>query len=55
MVLPSYNGKGDNTGPGQNGVGGNFDRPHLFIFYQCDNLHLQNTFLKASAYHCVRF
>ena len=52
--LAFYNGKGDNTGPGQNGVGGNFDRPHLFIFYECDNLHLQNTFFKASAYHCVR-
>jgi polygalacturonase len=52
--LAFYNGKGDNTGPGQNGVGGNFDRPHLFIFYQCNNLTLQNTFFKASAYHCVR-
>ena len=31
--LAFYNGKGDNTGPGQNGVGGNFDRPHLFIFH----------------------
>jgi len=49
-----FNGKGDNTGPGQNGVGGNFDRPHLFIFYQCNNLLLKNTFLTASAYHCVR-
>ena len=52
--LAFYNGKGDNTGPGQNGVGGNFDRPHLFIFYQCNNLTLQNCFFKASAYHCVR-
>jgi len=52
--LAFYNGKGDNTGPGQNGVGGNFDRPHLFIFYQCDNLVFQNTFFKASAYHCIR-
>ncbi|HEX3166806.1 MAG TPA: glycosyl hydrolase family 28 protein, partial [Chitinophagaceae bacterium] len=52
--LAFYNGKGDNTGPGQNGVGGNFDRPHLFIFYQCNNLVLQNSFFKASAYHCVR-
>jgi len=52
--LAFYNGKGDNTGPGQNGVGGNFDRPHLFIFYQCSNLTLQNCFFKASAYHCVR-
>jgi polygalacturonase len=52
--LAFYNGKGDNTGPGQNGVGGNFDRPHLFIFYQCNNLTLQNSFLKPNCYHCVR-
>ena len=52
--LAFYNGKGDNTGPGQNGVGGNFDRPHLFIFYQCTNLFLLNSFFTASAYHCVR-
>lgn len=49
-----YNGKGDNTGPGQNGVGGNFDRPHLLIFYQCTGLLLQNAFFTASAYHCCR-
>jgi polygalacturonase len=49
-----YNGKGDNTGPGQGGVGGNFDRPHLLIFYQCDNLLLRNAFFTASAYHCCR-
>jgi hypothetical protein len=49
-----YNGKGDNTGPGQGGVGGNFDRPHLFIFYQCSNLMLRNAFFTASAYHCCR-
>ena len=52
--LAFYNGKGDNTGPGQGGVGGNFDRPHLFIFYQCTNLVLQNSSFVASAYHCVR-
>jgi len=52
--LAFYNGKGDNTGPGQNGVGGNFDRPHLFIFYQCANLFLHESFFTASAYHCVR-
>ena len=52
--LAFYNGKGDNTGPGQNGVGGNFDRPHLAIFYQCDNLRMQDTFFTASAYHCFR-
>jgi hypothetical protein len=52
--LAFYNGKGDNTGPGQNGVGGNFDRPHLGIFYQCANLRLRDTFCTASAYHCFR-
>ena len=52
--LAFYNGKGDNTGPGQKGVDGNFDRPHLFIFYQCSNLLLRNSFFTASAYHCVR-
>ena len=50
-----YNGKGDNTGPGQGGVGGNFDRPHLMVFYQCNNLLLQNAFFTKSAYHCCRF
>jgi hypothetical protein len=49
-----YNGKGDNTGPGQGGVGGNFDRPHLFIFYQCNNLLMRHAFFTASAYHCCR-
>lgn len=52
--LAFYNGKGDNTGPGQNGVDGNFDRPHLLIFHQCTELRLQNVFLQASAYHCMR-
>jgi hypothetical protein len=52
--LAFYNGKGDNTGPGQHGVGGNFDRPHLAIFYQCNELHLYNIFCTASAYHCFR-
>jgi hypothetical protein len=49
-----FNGKGDNTGPGQNGVGGNFDRPHLAIFYQCNNLRLRDSYFTASAYHCFR-
>ena len=52
--LAFYNGKGDNTGPGQNGVGGNFDRPHLAVFYQCHNLRLKDIFFTASAYHCFR-
>jgi hypothetical protein len=52
--LAFYNGKGDNTGPGQHGIGGNFDRPHLGIFYQCTGLRLHDTFFTASAYHCFR-
>lgn len=52
--LAFYTGKGDNTGPGQNGVGGNFDRPHLLIFYACTNVDIKDAFLTASAYHCVR-
>lgn len=49
-----YNGKGDNTGPGQRGVGGNFDRPHLIVFYQCTNFLVRDVFLTRSAYHCFR-
>jgi len=49
-----YNGKGDNTGPGQRGVGGNFDRPHLIVFYQCSNFVVRDVFLTRSAYHCFR-
>lgn len=52
--LSFYTGKGDNTGPGQRGAGGNFDRPNLAVFYQCTDLTLRDTFLTASAYHCVR-
>ena len=52
--LAFFNGKGDNTGPGQHGVGGNFDRPHLAVFYQCTHLRLNDVFLTASAYHCLR-
>jgi polygalacturonase len=49
-----YNGKGDNTGPGQHGAGGNFDRPHLIVFYQCTNFLVKDVFLTRSAYHCFR-
>lgn len=52
--LAFYNGKGDNTGPGQRGVGGNFDRPHLLIFYQCTRFQVKDIFLTNSAYHCFR-
>jgi hypothetical protein len=52
--LAFFNGKGDNTGPGQHGVGGNFDRPHLAIFYQCTRLSLHAIYCTASAYHCFR-
>lgn len=52
--LAFFNGKGDNTGPGQHGIGGNFDRPHLVIFYRCNDLRVRDTFFTASAYHCFR-
>lgn len=52
--LSFYNGKGDNTGPGQRGVGGNFDRPHLIIFYQCTRFQVKDILLTNSAYHCFR-
>jgi len=52
--LAFFNGKGDNTGPGQHGIGGNFDRPHLAIFYQCTRLSLHAIYCTASAYHCFR-
>jgi polygalacturonase len=49
-----YTGKGDNTGPGQNREQGYVNRPHLAIFYRCKNLSVQDVFLTASAYHCMR-
>lgn len=52
--LSFYNGMGDNTGPGQRGVGGNFDRPHLIIFYQCTRFQVTDILLTNSAYHCFR-
>jgi hypothetical protein len=52
--LSFYNGKGDNTGPGQRGVGGNFDRPHLIVFYQCTRFQVKDILLTNSAYHCFR-
>lgn len=47
-----FNGRGDGTGPGQQS--GNMERPHLMIFYQCNNLVINDIFLTNSAYHCVR-
>jgi polygalacturonase len=35
------------------GISGNH-RPHLLLFYRCDNLVVRDIFLNASAYHCVR-
>src|SRR3984957_655886 len=29
-------------------------RPHLLLFYRCENLVVRDIFLNASAYHCVR-
>lgn len=47
------NGKGDGTGPGGQ-KGGNFDRPHLVIFYRCRHIRIQDAFFTRSAYHCFR-
>ena len=49
-----YTGKGDNTGPGQGGVDGYFNRPHLVIFFQCTNVLVKECSFVASAYHCFR-
>ncbi|MES2653349.1 MAG: glycosyl hydrolase family 28 protein [Bacteroidota bacterium] len=48
-----FTGQGDNTGPNSQG-GGYFDRPHLLIFYKCNNLLLRDSFYTKSAYHCFR-
>lgn len=48
-----YTGQGDNTGPNSQG-GGYFERPHLVIFYKCNNVLLRDSFFTKSAYHCFR-
>lgn len=52
--LKFWTGKGDNTGPGQGGRDGYFERPHLIVFSRCKNVRLRDVFLTASAYHCTR-
>ena len=52
--LAFWTGQGDNTGPGANSAEGYFNRPHLLIFARCKNLRVQDVFLTASAYHCMR-
>src|ERR671930_186668 len=49
-----FTGRGDMTGPGQNSSAGYYQRPHLLVFYRCQNLSMRDVFLTASAYHCVR-
>jgi polygalacturonase len=49
-----YTGKGDQTGPGQNSGEGYFQRPHLVVFYKCQDVRMRDVFLTSSAYHCVR-
>ncbi|MDP4292108.1 MAG: glycosyl hydrolase family 28 protein [Bacteroidota bacterium] len=55
-----YTGQGDGTSPVKsknsdpNAPQPNRDRPHLMIFYLCDNLKIHDVFLTASAYHCMR-
>lgn len=49
-----FTGRGDMTGPGQNSAEGYYQRPHLLIFYRCNNIAVRDVFLTASAYHCAR-
>lgn len=57
-----YTGTGDGTSPlfsrnpnpDPNATPPNRDRPHLMIFYKCDNLKIRDIFLTESAYHCMR-
>ena len=49
-----FTGRGDMTGPGQNSAEGYYQRPHLLIFYRCQNLVIRDVLLTASAYHCAR-
>jgi polygalacturonase len=45
-----YTGKGDGTGPGgPSGKQVNVDRPHLMIFYRCENLSIRDVSLEKSA------
>jgi len=52
--LAFFTGIGDNMGPGGNTAEGYFDRPHMLIFLRCKNLRVQDVYLYASAYHCMR-
>ena len=49
-----FNGRGDNTGPGQDRTNAYVDRPHLIVFSKCKNVRVRDVFLTASAYHCTR-
>ena len=52
--LKFWTGQGDNTGPGQNSAQGYVQRPHLIVFFHCQNIRMRDVFLVASAYHCTR-
>jgi polygalacturonase len=49
-----FTGRGDATGPGDDRSQAYYHRPHLMVFYKVQNLRLRDTYLTASAYHCVR-
>ena len=49
-----FSGRGDNSGPGASTGQGNVERPHLIIFSECKNVRMNDVFLTASAYHCIR-
>jgi polygalacturonase len=56
-----FNGHGDATAPAAvrskdpSLSQPNRDRPHMMIFYKCDNLVLRDVYLTESAYHGIRF
>jgi hypothetical protein len=56
-----FTGYGDATAPAavrsqdRDTAQPNRDRPHMFVFYQCENLVLRDVFLTESAYHGIRF
>jgi hypothetical protein len=56
-----FTGHGDATAPAavrsqdRDTAQPNRDRPHMMIFYRCENLVLRDLFLTESAYHGIRF
>jgi hypothetical protein len=56
-----FTGHGDATSPqavrsqDHDTAAPNVERPHMMVFYKCENLVLRDVFLTESAYHGIRF